>query len=195
MNTIKLSAALTAAVLAGALSTAAYAADAERPASRITVSGGSIILKKAINLDKAPGAGGIKGTITFNVAAGQDGDLPQAHTADEMLGTADQLASTTATAEFTADAQGKASTESDVTVDFNMDKFTKPGIYYYRLAEQAHGISGLSTAPLYLLRSASPMRARPSRMDSTSSWSMPSWPRKRPARKPNSSPTSTRPTA
>ena len=137
MNTIKLSAALTAAVLAGALSTAAYAADAERPASRITVSGGSIILKKAINLDKAPGAGGIKGTITFNVAAGQDGDLPQAHTADEMLGTADQLASTTATAEFTADAQGKASTESNVTVDFNMDKFTKPGIYYYRLTEQA----------------------------------------------------------
>ena len=51
MNTIKLSAALTAAVLAGALSTAAYAADAERPASRITVSGGSIILNKAINLD------------------------------------------------------------------------------------------------------------------------------------------------
>mgnify|MGYP003098686643 CR=1 FL=1 len=152
MNTIKLSAALTAAVLAGALSTAAYAADAERPASRITVSGGSIILKKAINLDKAPGAGGIKGTITFNVAAGQDGDLPQAHTADEMLGTADQLASTTATAEFTADAQGKANTESNVTVDFNMDKFTKPGIYYYRLTEQAHGISGLSTAPLYLLK-------------------------------------------
>ena len=152
MNTIKLSAALTAAVLAGALSTVAYAADAERPASRITVSGGSIILKKAINLDKAPGAGGIKGTITFNVAAGQDGDLPQAHTADEMLGTADQLASTTATAEFTADAQGKANTESNVTVDFNMDKFTKPGIYYYRLTEQAHGISGLSTAPLYLLK-------------------------------------------
>lgn len=152
MNTIKLSAALTAAVLAGALSTAAYAADAERPASRITVSGGSIILKKAINLDKAPGAGGIKGTITFNVAAGQDGDLPQAHTADEMLGTADQLASTTATAEFTADAQGKSNTESNVTVDFNMDKFTKPGIYYYRLTEQAHGISGLSTAPIYLLK-------------------------------------------
>ena len=125
MNTIKLSAALTAAVLAGALSTAVYAADAERPASRITVSGGSIILKKAINLDKAPGAGGIKGMITFNVAAGQDDDLPQAHTADEMLGTADQLASTTATAEFTADAQGKANTESNVTVDFNMDKFTK----------------------------------------------------------------------
>ncbi len=86
------------------------------------------------------------------MAAGQDGDLPQAHTADEMLGTADQLASTTATAEFTADAQGKASTESNVTVDFNMDKFTKPGIYYYRLTEQAHGISGLSTAPLYLLK-------------------------------------------
>lgn len=86
------------------------------------------------------------------MAAGQDGDLPQAHTADEMLGTADQLASTTATAEFTADAQGKANTESNVTVDFNMDKFTKPGIYYYRLTEQAHGISGLSTAPLYLLK-------------------------------------------
>ena len=79
MNTIKLSAALTAAVLAGALSTAAYAADAERPASRITVGGGSIILKKAITLDKAPGAGGIKGTITFNVAPGQDGDLSLIH--------------------------------------------------------------------------------------------------------------------
>ncbi|MFR2870504.1 MAG: hypothetical protein ACLTCJ_09705 [Gemmiger formicilis] len=39
-----------------------------------------------------------------------------------------------------------------MTVDFNMDKFTKPGIYYYRLTEQGHGISGLSTAPLYLLK-------------------------------------------
>ena len=112
-----------------------------------------------------------------------------------MLGTADQLASTTATAEFTADAQGKASTESNVTVDFNMDKFTKPGIYYYRLTEQAHGISGLSTAPLYLLKVSVANEARPSRMDSTSSWSMPSWPRKRPAQKPSLSPTSTRPTA
>ena len=149
MNTIKLSAVLTAALLAGAMSTAAYA---ETPANRITANDSSIIIKKIINLDNAPGAVGIQGTITFAVAAGQEGDLPAGHTDDEMLGTADQLDGTTATAVFTADTQGTGSKEGDVQVNFNMDNFTKPGIYYYRLTEQPHGINGLSTAPTYLLK-------------------------------------------
>ena len=129
------------------------------------------------------------------MAAGQDGDLPQAHTADEMLGTADQLSSTTATAEFTADAQGKASTESNVTVDFNMDKFTKPGIYYYRLTEQAHGISGLSTAPLYLLKVsvANESEAEPDGQHFKLEYAILA--EKETGTKPSLSPTSTRPTA
>ena len=57
MNTIKLSAVLTAALLTGALSATAFAAET------LTTTTGSITFRKAIDVTNAEGAGGITGTM------------------------------------------------------------------------------------------------------------------------------------
>lgn len=146
MNTRKLSAVLTAAVLAGAFSTAAFAAD------NLPTGDASITFRKAIDLTEAAGAGGVLGTIRFTVSGAEQADLPAEPEEGAALGTADQLADTTASAVFARDAQGALPAESDVTVNFDMTKFTAPGVYYYRLTEQDPQISGLTTAPAYLLK-------------------------------------------
>ena len=63
MNAKKLSAVLTAALLAGALSTTALAAD------RLPTGDASVTFKKAIDMTDAAGAGGVLGTMVFGVAA------------------------------------------------------------------------------------------------------------------------------
>ena len=65
MNRKKLSAVLTAALLAGALSTTALAAD------RLPTGDASVTFKKAIDMTDAAGAGGVLGTMTFDVTAGR----------------------------------------------------------------------------------------------------------------------------
>ena len=70
MNAKKLSAVLTAALLAGALSTTAFAAD------RLPTGDASVTFKKAIDMTDAAGAGGVLGTMTFDVTGAQEGDLP-----------------------------------------------------------------------------------------------------------------------
>lgn len=146
MTTMKFSAIVTAALLAGAMATPAFAAD------NLPTGDASITFKKAINMTDAAGAGGVLGTISFTVSGAQEGDLPDTPEEGAALGTDDQLASPTATATFARDAQGNLPTESDVTVNFDMTKFSAPGIYYYRLTEQDPAISGLTTAPVYLLK-------------------------------------------
>lgn len=150
MNAIRLSAVLTAALLTGAVSATAFAAEVE-PAV-LPVADASITFKKAISLENAPGAGGIQGSIDFAVTPAQQSDLPAAPEDGAQLGTADQIKTGTATAVFTVDDAGLANADSDVTVDFDLTKFTTPGVYYYRLTEQDPQISGLSTAPAYLLK-------------------------------------------
>ena len=61
MNAKKLSAVLTAALLAGALSTTAFAAD------RLPTGDASVTFKKAIDMTDAAGAGGVLGTMVFGV--------------------------------------------------------------------------------------------------------------------------------
>ncbi|WP_455500815.1 DUF7601 domain-containing protein [Gemmiger sp.] len=146
MNAIKLSAVLTAALLTGALSATAFAAD------NLTTTDASITFKKAINMENADGAGGVLGTITFTVSDGQQEDMPDEPEVGAVLGKTDQLVSPTATATFARDAAGNLPKESDVTVNFDMSKFTAPGIYYYRLSETDPEISGLTPAPVYLLK-------------------------------------------
>ena len=70
MNTIKISAVLTAALLTGALSATAFAAET------LTTTTGSITFRKAIDVTNAAGAGGITGTIAFDVTAADESDLP-----------------------------------------------------------------------------------------------------------------------
>ena len=61
MNAKKLSAVLTAALLAGALSTTALAAD------RLPTGDASVTFKKAIDMTDAAGAGGVLGTMVCGV--------------------------------------------------------------------------------------------------------------------------------
>ena len=61
MNAKKLSAVLAAALLAGALSTTALAAD------RLPTGDASVTFKKAIDMTDAAGAGGVLGTMVFGV--------------------------------------------------------------------------------------------------------------------------------
>ena len=150
MNAIRLSAVLTAALLTGAVSATALAAEVE-PAV-LPVTDASITFKKGISLENAPGAGGIQGSIALAVSPAQQGDLPPTPEDGAQLGTADQITTGTVTAAFTVDDTGVANADSDVTVDFDLTKFTTPGVYYYRLTEQDHGITGLSTAPVHLLK-------------------------------------------
>lgn len=70
MNIIKISAVLTAALLTGALSATAFAAET------LTTTTGSITFRKAIDVTNATGAGGITGTIAFDVTAADESDLP-----------------------------------------------------------------------------------------------------------------------
>lgn len=146
MNAKKLSAVLTAALLAGALSTTALAAD------RLPTGDASVTFKKAIDMTDAAGAGGVLGTMTFDVTGAQEGDLPGQPEKGAALGSTDQLASPTVTAVFARGADGSLAAESDVTVQFDMTKFTTPGVYYYRLTERDPGIAGLTVAPAYLLK-------------------------------------------
>ena len=146
MNAKKLSAVLTAALLAGALSTTALAAD------RLPTGDASVTFKKAIDMTDAAGAGGVLGTMTFDVTGAQEGDLPGQPEEGAALGSTDQLASPTVTAVFARGADGSLAAESDVTVQFDMTKFTEPGVYYYRLTERDPGIAGLTAAPAYLLK-------------------------------------------
>ena len=128
MNAKKLSAVLTAALLAGALSTTALAAD------RLPTGDASVTFKKAIDMTGAAGAGGVLGTMTFDVTGAQEGDLPAQPEEGAAPGSTDQLASPTVTAVFARGADGSLAAESDVTVQFDMTKFTEPGVYYYRLS-------------------------------------------------------------
>lgn len=148
MNTMKLSAAVTAALLAGALATTAFAAETPH----LAVGDGSVTFTKAISLEKADGAGGIKGNIDFAVSALTDAEMPTELEDGARAGSVDQLTSTTVTAVFTPDAQGKVSTESSVTVGLDLSRFDAPGVYYYKLTEQDAGITGLKKAGDYLLK-------------------------------------------
>lgn len=146
MNTIKLSAVLTAALLTGALSATAFAAET------LNTTTSSITFRKAIDMTSATGAGGITGTIAFDVTAAEESDLPD-DGEKNYVGSVDQLDGSDITATFTADANGIANKESDVSVGFDTSKFEAPGIYYYRLTERDPGIHGLTaSAATYLLK-------------------------------------------
>lgn len=162
MITRKLSAVLTAALLTGALSATAFAAEPVNLAD----TDDSVIFKKAISLENATGSGGVRGTIRFTVTPALAGDIPTTGAEDgAQLGSVDQIETSEVSAVFTA-ADGKADTEQDVKVEFDLTKFTAPGVYYYRLTEQNHGIKGLSVAPVYLLK-ARVVNADPSDPDNT----------------------------
>ena len=146
MYHIKISAVLTAALLTGALSATAFAAET------LTTTTGSITFRKAIDVTNAAGAGGITGTIAFDVTAADESDLPD-DGEKNYVGSVDQLDGSDITATFAADANGIANKESDVSVGFDTTKFTAPGIYYYHLTERDPGIHGLAaTTATYLLK-------------------------------------------
>ena len=146
MNTIKISAALTAALLTGALSATAFAAET------LTTTTGSITFRKAIDVTNAAGAGGITGTIAFDVTAADESDLP-ADGEKNYVGSVDQLDGSDIIATFAADDSGIANKESDVSVGFDTSKFEAPGVYYYHLTERDPGIHGLTaTTATYLLK-------------------------------------------
>ena len=84
MNLIKISAVLTAALLTGALSATAFAAET------LTTTTGSITFRKAIDVTNAAGAGGITGTIAFDVTAADESDLPD-DGEKNYVGSVDQL--------------------------------------------------------------------------------------------------------
>ena len=142
MNIIKLSAVLTAALLTGALSATAFAAET------LTTTTGSITFRKAIDVTNAAGAGGITGTIAFDVTAADESDLPD-DGEKNYVGSVDQLDGSDIIATFAADDSGIANKESDVSVGFDTSKFEAPGIYYYHQTERDPGIHGLAatTAP------------------------------------------------
>ncbi len=146
MNIIKISAVLTAALLTGALSATAFAAET------LTTTTGSITFRKAIDVTNAAGAGGITGTIAFDVTAADESDLP-ADGEKNYVGSVDQLDGSDIIATFAADDSGIANKESDVSVGFDTSKFEAPGIYYYHLTERDPGIHGLAaTTATYLLK-------------------------------------------
>lgn len=119
MNTIKLSAVLTAALLTGALSATAFAAET------LTTTTGSITFRKAIDVTNAAGAGGITGTIAFDVTAADESDLPD-DGEKNYVGSVDQLDGSDIIATFAADDSGIANKESDVSVGFDTSKFEAP---------------------------------------------------------------------
>lgn len=146
MNTIKISAVLTAALLTGALSATAFAAET------LTTTTGSITFRKAIDVTNAAGAGGITGTIAFDVTAADESDLPD-DGEKNYVGSVDQLDGSDIIATFAADDSGIANKESDVSVGFDTSKFEAPGVYYYHLTERDPGIHGLTaTTATYLLK-------------------------------------------
>ena len=146
MNIIKLSAVLTAALLTGALSATAFAAET------LTTTTGSITFRKAIDMTNAAGAGGITGTIAFDVTAADESDLPD-DGEKNYVGSVDQLDGSDIIATFAADDSGIANKESDVSVGFDTSKFEAPGVYYYHLTERDPGIHGLTaTTATYLLK-------------------------------------------
>ena len=134
MNIIKISAVLTAALLTGALSATAFAAET------LTTTTGSITFRKAIDVTNAAGAGGITGTIAFDVTAADESDLPD-DGEKNYVGSVDQLDGSDIIATFAADDSGIANKESDVRVD------------YYHLTARDPGIHGLTaTTATYLLK-------------------------------------------
>ena len=146
MNIIKISAVLTAALLTGALSATAFAAET------LTTTTGSITFRKAIDVTNAAGAGGITGTIAFDVTAADESDLPD-DGEKNYVGSVDQLDGSDIIATFAADDSGIANKESDVSVGFDTSKFEAPGVYYYHLTERDPGIHGLTaTTATYLLK-------------------------------------------
>ena len=146
MNAKKLSAVLTAALLAGALSTTALAAD------RLPTGDASVTFKKAIDMTDAAGAGGVLGTMTFDVTGAQEGDLPGQPEEGRSARQHRPACQPHRHSGLCPGADGSLAAESDVTVQFDMTKFTEPGVYYYRLTERDPGIAGLTAAPAYLLR-------------------------------------------
>ena len=103
-------------------------------------------------MTNAAGAGGITGTIAFDVTAADESDLPD-DGEKNYVGSVDQLDGSDITATFAADDGGIANKESDVSVGFDTSKFEAPGIYYYHLTERDPGIHGLTaTTATYLLK-------------------------------------------
>jgi len=167
MNTIKISAVLTAALLTGALSATAFAAET------LTTTTGSITFRKAIDVTNAAGAvntdyqagdlmlisdhiklfdfGPLWGP-NIDVTAADESDLPD-DGEKNYVGSVDQLDGSDIIATFAADDSGIANKESDVSVGFDTSKFEAPGIYYYHLTERDPGIHGLTaTTATYLLK-------------------------------------------
>ena len=99
MNIIKIYPVLTAALLTGALSATAFAAET------LTTTTGSITFRKAIDVTNAEGAGGITGTIAFDVTAADESDLPD-DGEKNYVGSVDQLDGSDITATFAADDSG-----------------------------------------------------------------------------------------
>ena len=107
---------------------------------------------KTMIVTNAAGAGGITGTIAFDVTAADESDLPD-DGEKNYVGSVDQLDGSDITATFAADDSGIANKESDVSVGFDTSKFEAPGIYYYHLTERDPGIHGLTaTTATYLLK-------------------------------------------
>ena len=119
MNTIKISAALTAALLTGALSATAFAAET------LTTTTGSITFRKAIDVTNAAGAGGITGTIAFDVTAADESDLPD-NGEKNYVGSVDQLDGSDIIATFAADDSGIANKESDVSASALTPRSSRP---------------------------------------------------------------------
>lgn len=133
----KSAAAVAAAVLLTSLSaTAAFAADP-------TVDTDTVTFTKALDMNQAQGAGGINGEIKFDIAPGT---LPSNPEEGAVVGTTTQLKSATVSALFTADSTGQSNTTADVDVEFDLNNFEHPGIYYYTLKELDPEIAGLTPA-------------------------------------------------
>ena len=107
---------------------------------------------KTMIVTNAAGAGGITGTIAFDVTAADESDLPD-DGEKNYVGSVDQLDGSDIIATFAADDSGIANKESDVSVGFDTSKFEAPGVYYYHLTERDPGIHGLTaTTATYLLK-------------------------------------------
>ena len=107
---------------------------------------------KTMIVTNAAGAGGITGTIAFDVTAADESDLPD-DGEKNYVGSVDQLDGSDIIATFAANDSGIANKESDVSVGFDTSKFEAPGVYYYHLTERDPGIHGLTaTTATYLLK-------------------------------------------
>lgn len=126
-----LSALAGAAVLAAALSTAAFA---DTPA--LPVEDSTVRFTKTIQLTDAD-AVSPAGTVEFSVApaaAGQE--------ADAKPGLAEHLQSRTVQAVFAGGTAGSATATADVGLV--LTQFTAPGLYYYTVTEQDPAVAGLT---------------------------------------------------